>query len=131
MPEKDLKFCQEAVSNYNRLKSVILDGDFYRLVSPYEGEHMAVMTVGGDLSKAVVYTYNIHPRMAENLYPVHLQGLDPNKMYKVEEINLMPGEKSRFRENGEVFSGDYLMKVGLRAFTTQHTHSRVFELTAQ
>lgn len=131
MAEKDLKFCQEAVSNYNRLKSVILDGDFYRLVSPYEGEHMAVMTVGGDLSKAVVYTYNIHPRMAENLYPVHLQGLDPNKMYKVEEINLMPGEKSRFRENGKVFSGDYLMKVGLRAFTTQHTHSRVFELTAQ
>jgi alpha-galactosidase len=31
------------VANYSCLKPVILDGDLYRLVSPYSGEHSAVM----------------------------------------------------------------------------------------
>ena len=57
--------------------------------------------------------------------------LDPDKMYKVEEINLMPGKRSFFQENGKVFSGDYLMKVGLRVFTGRQTNSSIFEITAQ
>ena len=39
------------------------------------------------------------PRFGEKLLPVKLQGLDPMKMYKVEEINLMPGKKSRLEAN--------------------------------
>jgi len=53
------------------------------------------------------------------------------KMYKVEEINLMPGKKSRLEANGKTFSGDYLMKVGLNVFTGGQAQSRVVELVAQ
>lgn len=123
-------FCQEAVTTYNRLKPVILDGDLYRLVSPYEGEHTAVMHVDEAQSKALLYTYNIYPRFGEALYPIRFQGLNPNKQYKIEEINLMPGAKSAFQGNGQTYSGDYLMKVGLRLFTTETTSSHLFELTA-
>ena len=28
-------YCRTAVQNYNRLKPVVLEGDMYRLVSPY------------------------------------------------------------------------------------------------
>lgn len=45
--------------------------------------------------------------------PVRLQGLNPDKLYKVEEINLMPSVKSALKANGKIYSGDYLMKVGL------------------
>lgn len=131
MSPEDLQFCQEAVKNYNRLKPAILEGDFYRLVSPYESNHTSVMSVTTDKSKAVLYAYDIHPRFAEPRYPVCLKGLDPDKMYKVEEINLMPGKRSFFQENGKVFSGDYLMKVGLRVFTGRQTNSSIFEITAQ
>ncbi|MCS2659321.1 GH36 C-terminal domain-containing protein [Bacteroides fragilis] len=31
----------------------------------------------------------------------------------------------------KIFSGDYLMKIGLNAFTTSQTHSRVIELVAE
>lgn len=131
MSEEEQLFCREAVSHFKRLSPVILQGDFYRLVSPYETNHASVMHVAKDRGKAVVYAYDMHPRFGEKLFPVKLQGLDPQKKYKVEEINLLPGKKSRLRENDAVFSGDYLMKVGLDLLTTAHTSSRIIELTAQ
>jgi alpha-galactosidase len=130
MDEKELAYCRNSVVNWNRLKPAILDGDFYRLVSPYETNHTAVSHVSKDKSKAVLFAYDIYPRFDEKLFPVKLQGLDPAKSYKIEEINLMPGSFSRLRGNGKVYSGDYLMKVGLQAFTTSKNNSKVIELTA-
>lgn len=126
-------YCQTAVRNFKRLDKVILDGDLYRLVSPYDGNHMAVMysSTAPDAAQAVVYAYDIHPRFGEKLLPVKLQGLNPARQYRVEEINLMPGTRSSLAANGKTFSGDYLMKVGLNIFTTAQTNSRVIELTAQ
>ena len=63
--------------------------------------------------------------------PVRLQGLDPSRMYKVEEINLMPGRKSSLAAHGKVFSGDYLMKIGLNVLSLSKTRSCVVELMAQ
>ena len=131
LSKEEMTYCVEAVANFKRLQTVILDGDQYRLVSPYEGNHMSVMYVGQDQAKAVLYAYDINPRFQEKLFPVKLQGLDPAKRYKVEEINLMPGRKSNLNANGKVFSGDYLMKVGLPVFTTGQNQSRVVEITAQ
>ena len=130
MSEDELTFCKQAVATYKDLKPVILNGDFYRLVSPYEGNHTAVMTVDAQKNQSVLYTYNIHPRFSEDLYPIRLQGLDPNKQYRIEEINQMPGKSSGFAENGQVYSGDYLMNVGLRLFTTEDLSSHIFKLTA-
>ena len=124
-------YCQNAVANWTRLKKVILDGDQYRLVSPYDGNHMSLMYTSPDKNKAVLYTYDIHPRFGEKLLPVKLQGLDAKKMYKVKEINLMPNSKSNLAANENTYSGDYLMKVGINAFTTNQAFSRVIELTAE
>ncbi|MCD8165567.1 MAG: alpha-galactosidase [Bacteroides sp.] len=131
MDKDEQTFCKGAVANYHRLKKTILDGDFYRLVSPYESNHTAVMHVGKERDKAVLYTYDIHPRFKEKLYPVKLQGLDPHKMYTVKEINLMPETVSELPEDGKTFSGDYLMKVGLDAFTAIRVNSRIIEITAR
>lgn len=125
----ELAYCQAAVANWKRLQNAIMDGDQYRLVSPYETNHMALNYVSKDMNKAVLFAYDIHPRFQEKLLPVKLQGLDPNKQYKVEEINLMPGAKSRLGANGKVYSGDYLMKVGLDVLGLTDTQSRVVELT--
>jgi alpha-galactosidase len=123
-------FCKAAVANYKRLKPVILDGDFYRLVSPYKSNHTAVMHVNDAKTQAVLYTYDIHPRYKEKLFFVKLQGLDPAKNYLVKEINQMPGATSKLPENGQTFSGDYLMKIGLDALTTTNLNSRIIELVS-
>lgn len=51
----DYTFVQQAVKNWSRLKPVILDGDQYRLVSPYETDHSALNYVSKDKSHAVLF----------------------------------------------------------------------------
>lgn len=131
MSTDEQSFCKEAVANYNNLKRVILDGDFFRLVSPYETNHTAVMHVSKSADRAVLFAYDIYPRFREKLIPVKLQGLDPMKSYTVKEINLMPGIESTLTENGKTYSGDYLMKVGIDVFTADRLNSRVIEVSAQ
>lgn len=124
-------YCQGAVQNFKRLEKTILDGDMYRLVSPYEGDHAVVMYVDDRQNKSVVFSFDIHPRYAEMLQPVRLQGLDADSRYEVKEINLIPGTKSSLPGDGQVYSGDYLMKVGILMLSAQHTSSRVLEISKQ
>lgn len=130
MTADELAYCQDAVANWKRLQPAIMDGDQYRLVSPYETNHMAVNYVSKDQKKAVLFAYDVYPRFQEKLINVKLQGLDPNKTYKVEEINLMPGADSALKSNGQTYTGDYLMKVGIEVFGFAATQSHVLELTA-
>lgn len=130
MTADELAYCQDAVANWKRLQPAIMDGDQYRLVSPYETNHMAVNYVSKDQKKAVLFAYDVYPRFQEKLINVKLQGLDPNKTYKVEEINLMPGVDSALKSNGQTYTGDYLMKVGIEVFGFAATQSHVLELTA-
>jgi alpha-galactosidase len=53
---------------------------------------------------------------------VRLNGLDPQKKYKVKEINAEGKESD--------FSGDYLMKIGLSVSSEKELTSKVFEITA-
>ena len=120
----DYKLCQVAVANYKRLKPVILDGDMYRLVSPYECNHAAVSYVAKDRKRAVVFAYDLHPRYKEPVLNVRLQGLDPLQTYSIKELNLTEGQTGF---SGS-FTGDYLMKVGLKLFSASDGSSRVLEL---
>lgn len=127
----ELTFCQEAIANWKRLNPAIMDGTQYRLVSPYESNHMAVEYVDGSKKMGVVFAYNLAPRYREPLMRVQLKGLDPHSKYLVREINLMPGAKSSFAQNDKTFTGDYLMKVGLDLLSAEHNTSMVVELIAQ
>jgi alpha-galactosidase len=127
---RDQAFCKSAVATYNRVKNINFEGDQYRLVSPYEGNHTAVMYVSSSRQQALVYAYDIYPRFGESSLPVLCQGLDPAKKYRVREINLMEGSRPGDAFNDKVYSGDYLMKVGLDVFTARKLHSRVLELEA-
>ena len=55
MNQNEHLYCDQAVKNYNRLKPVILEGDLYRLVSPYGSNHTSSMFVGKDKKTAAVF----------------------------------------------------------------------------
>ena len=124
----DYKFVQNAVKNYDSMKPMILDGDQYRLVSPYEGNHCAINYVSKDKQRAVLFAYDLHPRYKEPVMNVKMQGLDADKVYTVKETNLMPGKESDLECNGKQYSGDYLMKVGLNVFSQTDGTSHVLVL---
>ena len=123
---EDYALCQQAVANYHRLEPVILDGDMFKLISPYESNHAAVNYVTKDKKSAVVFAYDLHPRFKEPVLNVKLQGLNPTLTYTVKEINLAKGQEGL---SGS-FTGDYLMKIGLPLLSAVDGSSRVLELTA-
>lgn len=123
----ELAYCKQSIKEYNRLKPVILEGDQYRLVSPYEGNHAATMFVDKADRNAVVFAFDVHPRYNEKLNNVKLQGLDPKATYKVSEINRADCSADN---NAKNYSGQYLMTVGLPMFTARDLSSRVYELNA-
>mgnify|MGYP000578661415 FL=1 len=93
--------------------------------------HTSSMYVGKDKKTAVVFAFDIHPRYGEKTLPVRLQGLNSDQMYRVKEINMMSGSSSSLKDNGQLFSGEYLMNVGLNVFTTRQLNSRVIEIKAE
>ena len=129
MTPQELEFSKSAVQNYGRLKELIWSGDMYRLVSPYEEERAVLMYASQDKSKAILFSYALHPRAFNQFSPVRLTGLDPNKTYKIQETNKMPGSWSRFTSDGKTFSGDYLIKVGLSLPNNSELTSAVIEIT--
>lgn len=130
LSDNDFKFLQQAVADYHRLRPVILDGDQYRLVSPYESNHCAISYVSGCKRQAVVFAYDLHPRYHEPVTAVKLKGLEPDLTYNVKEINIVPGTKPSVSCHGKSYSGDYLMKIGLNILSAREGASRVLEITA-
>lgn len=129
LKENELKYCQEAVANYKRLSPVIGQGDMYRLVSPYDEDRAVLMYVDSTKTKAVLFSYTLHPMYDPNFNFVRLQGLDASKKYKVVEINGMAGTRRTFEESGKSYSGDFLMKNGLKVSSGTKESSVVLELS--
>ena len=80
-------------------RQVIQFGDFYRLLSPYEGNFVAWMVVSQDKRTALVGWYKILNEVNGPYRRVKLQGLCPDWDYTIDE-NLCRG-------------GDELMRIGL------------------
>ena len=129
MTEQEIQYAHEAVANYHRLHPVIGDGDMYRLISPYEQQHAATQFVSKDRRHSVLFAFDIHPRFGDKLRYVKFRGLDPALQYRVNEINLMPGQSTWVKDR--TYSGDFLMTVGLDILSAGSMKSRVVEVVAQ
>ena len=107
---------------------------FTGLISPYEENRAVLMYVNSTKNRAVLFGYTLNVRYGETFNRVRLQGLDPAKTYKVQEINVSdrkkrPGlEWPGMSESGRSYTGDYLMKVGLNIGSTTPLTSTVYEI---
>ena len=131
LSDEDRQYCREAIKEYKRLKDVIWSPNLYRLVSPYEGQHCVVQRVNDSKSQSVVFAYDVHPRYGERLLNTRLQGLDADAKYRVKEICLMPGKQSWLSCNDKVYTGDYLMKVGIKVTSANDLVSHIIEVTKE
>ncbi|MGY0034863.1 GH36 C-terminal domain-containing protein [Pedobacter sp. NJ-S-72] len=59
---------------------------------------------------------------------MRLKGLDPNKKYRLEEINLYPGTKSAIKSE-QLFSGDFLMNIGFNPEVNTNRTSVIVKIT--
>jgi alpha-galactosidase len=129
MNDAEQAYCRQAVQQFKRLAPVIGEGDIYRLQSPVESDHAAILYSNDKHTHAVLFAFDIHPRYGENIQPLRFKGLDPDKTYRLEEICLMEKTHSRLQCHSKTYTGDYLMKVGVRVFSSSHTVSHIVEIT--
>jgi alpha-galactosidase len=124
----DRVFAEEAIKNYKEfVRPLVTHGDLYRLKSPYdEGGWASQLFVAKSKQSAVFYAFSLEPHL-RGIYPtIKLNGLDPNKNYQIKEIN--KNGKSRFWGNGQTFSADYLMNVGVELKIADQYDSALFML---
>jgi len=79
----------------------------------------------------LIFAFTLNARFGETFNRIQLRGLDPDKTYKIQEINISPDSRRPNFENGRVYSGDYLMKGGLNIGSAVPLTSTVIEISAQ
>ena len=62
--------------------------------------------------QSVFFAYSLKYHGRTTFFETKLKGLDPNKKYKITELN-MTSDRPSFAGNRQIFSGDYLMKAGI------------------
>ncbi len=109
------------IADYKRLRGIIQYGDFYRLLSPFKGNHTAWMFVSEDKKEAVVFFYRIMNIPNDALFRFRLAGLSEDLIYEIEGME-------------QEISGQQLMNYGLnipKDFAWGDFGSRMFVLKAK
>lgn len=125
MSESEKEFAKGAIESYKGYRELVFEGDLYRLISPYDGNHYALMYVNEDKSKAVVFAYCIRYQARTKTPLIRLSGLDGSKNYTVKELNVPEG-KSCFWGDGKEFSGEFLRSHGINPQLVKLYDSAVF-----
>ncbi len=100
LSEDDFLKISKHIAFYNDIQDLILEGDLYRLLNPFEGNYFSQMVVSKDKKRAVFILMKVLAK-GNDVYPfVKLKGLDSNKYYFIKDMG--------------TFKGDVLMNVGLR-----------------
>ncbi|MBE6412388.1 MAG: alpha-galactosidase [Opitutales bacterium] len=128
LPPDEYKELKRAVGIYKRIRNIVQDGDMYRLISPFEDKNFAAnMFVSKDKSKAVAFIFQ-HTFASVYYRPfIKLEGLDPNKKYKVVESNI--SGKSNAPIHNRIVSGEYLMNQGINNRFNKSFMSVMYEIT--
>jgi len=99
--EQEKTIVRAQVEQYKALRPLTQFGDFYRLLSPFEGNEAAWMFVAEDGSEAAVFFFRVLAVPNPPLSWLRLKGLLPEADYA------LVGED-------RVFGGDHLMYAGLQ-----------------
>jgi alpha-galactosidase len=123
-------FAINAIATYKKVRNVVLYGDLYRSLSPYENNRAALMYVSENKDSALVFSFLQKKETYPDKSKLFLKGLDANAQYKLTEIN--KGSFSRLSDyEGKTFSGALLMNVGLQFDMYNDYESAVIQLVKQ
>lgn len=98
--EDEKEIVKQQVDTYKEIRHITQFGDFYRLLSPFEGNETAWIFVTEDKKEAVASFFRVMAQPNPSLTKVKLQGLNPEYNYEIAGMNIVVG-------------GDELMYRGL------------------
>ncbi|WP_410512822.1 alpha-galactosidase [Paenibacillus sp. BR2-3] len=110
--EEEKAIVREQVSVYKEIRSLVQQGDFYRLRSPFtgKGNETAWMFVSEDRTEALVFYFQVLAVPNAPMKRLNLKGLNPEWTYSVEGLDSLHG-------------GDLLMQAGLHLPLFHHDYA--------
>lgn len=100
------------VALYKDVRHLVQFGDFYRLLSPFEGNDTAWMFVSKDQSEAFVVYASVLQEPNPPLNRFRLKGLDPKRDYRLDEQTVYGGDELMYAGLATPqFHGDYASRV--------------------
>ncbi|MEW9669387.1 alpha-galactosidase [Ammoniphilus sp. 3BR4] len=112
LTESEKEIVKRQVASYKEIRHLVQFGEFYRLLSPFEGNETAWMFVSEDKKEAFAAYYRVLAEPNPPLRSIRLKGLDPDLNYQLDDKD-------------ETFGGDELMNMGLHIpdYTAHETSS--------
>ncbi len=104
MTDEEIAAAQEQIAFYKKYRSVVQQGDMYRLVSPYDEPFAAWQFVAQDKNTVMLYTFVTSGKPYEVPKRVKMQALDAEAVY--------------VDEQGTEYTGAFLMQVGVPRIRT-------------
>lgn len=112
MTDEEKAQCRQAIADYKLIRNTVQQGDLYRLQSPFDHIGVAsLMYVNEAKTQAAFYWWKTENFYNQHLPRIPMKGLDPNRMYRVRELNRIDNKPLQFE--GKSFSGAFLMANGL------------------
>lgn len=112
MTEAEKEQTRRAIADYKNIRPIVQLGDLYRLQSPFEKKGVAsLMYVSPEKDRAAFFWWKTESMAAEQLHRVPMDGLDPDKTYRVTELNRIDNQALPYE--GKTFTGRALMSNGL------------------
>lgn len=102
MSSEELEAMKTQIKQYKEIRTLILDGDFYRTKNPYESNFCEWLTVAKDKTEAFLMSCRIMAAANSEEPLVKFTGLDPDSDYT--DV-----------QTGKVYGGDELMYRGFKA----------------
>ncbi|MGH7940456.1 MAG: alpha-galactosidase [Limisphaerales bacterium] len=129
LPPDQVRQLADGIALYkSRIQNIVEQGDLYRLESPYDHPRAAMDYVSPDKSSAALFVYQIADGSP---MAIHLRGLDPDKSYRIREVNLPAGQASRLAAEGQMMLGADLMGGGIVPPCQKQFDSSVILLTEE
>lgn len=125
MNDEEKEIVRKQIELYKEIRPLVLYGDFYRLLSPFEGNEAAWMLISEDGREAIVFYFSVLAEANGPLRRLRLKGLDPDADYAVEPLDggaSLDGAARIYGGTGRddaagVYGGDHLMFAGLNIET--------------
>ena len=129
MTDEKRQFARRAIASYKEYRDIVMQGDLYRIGTPYDKSGCYGLMYGSkDRKQAVLFTYSLRYQGRSLIPKFRLQGLDPKTGYTIRELNV---DKSRNWFDGKTFSGEMLSNAGINPSMPKIYDSGVFLLTAE
>ena len=129
LTEEEKEEVKEQIQYYKRIRKLIMEGTFYRLISPFEGDEAAWIVVSEDKRHALAGYYRMRQPANAPLKRLTLKGLDENLCYKIKGTGLEACGDELMRAGMAV--SDYASGIREKKERQGDYQSRLFELTAQ